>query len=251
VPSNHTTNRLLSLLGAEASPNFAAYLEPIEMPRDFKIAGLNEPITHYYFVDEGVASMVAAYADGKKAEVGLVGCEGVAPLSGILGCETMPYEAMMQVPGKGRRIEACALAQICADSREAHFILLRYVQMLMTQTSYTALSNATHTVEVRLARWLLMCHDRVEKDEINLTHEFMSIMLGSRRSGVTDAIHILEGERLIFAKRGLVTVRDRAGLEAFAGEAYGAPEREYDRIFGCQSTLSPATDQRVQQPLSM
>jgi CRP-like cAMP-binding protein len=98
------------------------------------------------------------------------------------------------------------------NSRSLHRSLLRYAQALNVQTSATAFANAEHTVEMRLARWLLMCHDRVDGDEFAITHEFMSMMLGVRRAGVTTTIHILEGNGLIRAKRGVITVRDREGL---------------------------------------
>ena len=98
------------------------------------------------------------------------------------------------------------------------------------QTSGTAFANAEHTMETRLARWLLMCHDRVDGDEIAITHEFMAMMLGVRRAGVTTAIHVLEGRDLVEAKRGVITILDRAKLEALADNAYGLPEAEYARL---------------------
>lgn len=100
------------------------------------------------------------------------------------------------------------------------------------QTSYTALSNAVHPVDERLARWLLMCHDRVDGDELALTHEFLSLMLAVRRPSVTTALHVLEGNRFITAERGYITIRDRRRLEEFAGDAYGRPEAEYKRLIG-------------------
>ena len=103
---------------------------------------------------------------------------------------------------------------------------------LWTQSTYTALSNAMHHVEERLARWILMCHDRVDGDRIELTHDFIAVMLGVRRPSVTTALHLLEGNKLIYSERGIVTVRDRLELEVFAADAYGIPEREYARVIG-------------------
>lgn len=100
------------------------------------------------------------------------------------------------------------------------------------QTSHTALSNAVHPIEERLARWILMCDDRSDAGEMPLTHEYMSIMLAVRRPSVTTSLHVLEGNGFIRAERGCVIVRDRAGLEEFAGDAYGSPEREYRRLIG-------------------
>jgi hypothetical protein len=107
-----------------------------------------------------------------------------------------------------------------------------FCYLVGVQAAYTALSNAVHQVDERLARWLLMCHDRTATDEISLTHEFLSLMLAVRRPSVTTAIHMLEGNRFISAERGFITIRDREGLEEFAADAYGGPEREYETILG-------------------
>ena len=117
-------------------------------------------------------------------------------------------------------------------SPSLHDLLLRYVQTLQLQASYTALSNAVHPIEERLARWLLMCHDRWDTNAMPLTHEFMSIMLAVRRPSVTTSLHVLEGNGFIRAERGNIIIRDRAGLEEFAGDSYGPPEREYERLIG-------------------
>ena len=120
-------------------------------------------------------------------------------------------------------------------------LLLRYAQAFSVQTSFTALSNAVHPIEERLARWLLMCHDRVEGNEVPLTHEFLSLMLAVRRPTVTTALHVLEGNRFITAERGLITIRDRPRLEEFAGNSYGRAETEYERLIG---RIDPAQPRR-------
>jgi Crp-like helix-turn-helix domain len=117
-----------------------------------------------------------------------------------------------------------------AEQVDLHRFLLRYTQVLNVRTSGTAFTNANHTLEMRLARWLLMCHDRVDGDDIEITHEFMAMMLGVRRAGVTTALHILEGNQLIRSIRGLVTIRDREKLEELADDAYGLPEAEDARL---------------------
>ena len=111
-------------------------------------------------------------------------------------------------------------------------LISRYAQTLFVQTAYTALSNATHRVDERLARWILMVHDRTVGNRLLLTHDFLAAVLNVRRPSVTTALHILEGRRFITAERGQVTIRDRAALEAFAGDAYGVPEREFARLIG-------------------
>jgi CRP-like cAMP-binding protein len=109
---------------------------------------------------------------------------------------------------------------------------LRYVEAFQVQVAHTALSHGSYTIEERLARWLLMCHDRLDGDDLPLVHEFLALMLGVRRSGVTLALQILEGAGVIHAKRGLITVHDRAKLQEIAGGSYGVPEVEYRRLIG-------------------
>ena len=135
------------------------------------------------------------------------------------------------------RIRADDLCRAVAARASLHKHLLRFVQAFTIQTAQTALSNGCHVIEQRLARWLLMCHDRVDGDELATTHEFLSLMLGVRRAGVTLALQALEDRGLISTKRGQITVLNRAKLEAVAGDSYGVPEAEYARLIGLP--LSP------------
>lgn len=138
----------------------------------------------------------------------------------------------MQVSGEGFRVESPVLAALIETRPGLRKILIRYAQSMHIQTCFTALSNALHGIEERLARWLLMCHDRTDGDEIEITHEFLSVMLAVRRSSVTTALHVLEGNRFIKSERGLITVINRPALEAYAHDTYGPPEREYQRLIG-------------------
>jgi CRP-like cAMP-binding protein len=149
-----------------------------------------------------------------------------------MGSDTAPNRIIIQVAGSGHRIGRAALIEAMDRSPSLRALLIRYVQALNVQTVFTALSNAVHPIEERLARWLLMCHDRIDGDEIGLTHEFMSVMLAVRRPSVTTALHVLEGNHFIRSERGWVTICDRKGLEEFAQDAYGKPEAEYDRLIG-------------------
>lgn len=225
-------NRLLAKLGEDDRARLASEFEAVDMPKGFPIAAPGAPITHLYFFESGIGSVVARSPEGFKAEVGLVGREGYLPAAGLLEPGTTVHEVVMQVGGGGYRIAAEALAAILAETPSILALLVRFQQYLGTQTAYTALSNAVHHVEERLARWLLMCHDRMDGDELALTHEYLSILLAVRRPSVTTALHVLEGERLIRATRGLITIRDREGLERFASDAYGVPEAEYARLIG-------------------
>ncbi len=130
------------------------------------------------------------------------------------------------------RIDAERYLDAIARSDTLHAALLRYVQTALVQSAQSMATNATQRVEARLARWLLMCHDRIDGDEIALTHEFMSMMIGAERSKVTITLHVLEGAGLIRAERGRIVIRDRGKLEELAGDGYGIPEAEYRRLIG-------------------
>lgn len=224
-------NKLLSRLRGDAFATIAAALEPIELPRSFVFSNPDVPAEYGYFIESGIGSIVAITPEGQRSEVGIFGPEGMTPASLVLDTASTPYSIFMQIPGHGFRIRAEALRQAMANEGLRH-LLSRYAYALSVQTSYTGLSNSVHHIDERLARWILMCHDRTSGDRIALTHEFLSVMLAVRRSSVTTALHVLEGKHLVYSERNLITVRDRRALELFAGDAYGVPEREYERLLG-------------------
>jgi CRP-like cAMP-binding protein len=167
-------------------------------------------------------------------------------ISNLLGVDRSPYEALIQVPGSTLRIRTENLLQVIATSRSFHSLLLKYVQVCNVQAACTALSHGGYTILARLARWLLMCHDRLEGNDVPLVHEFLAIMLGVRRPGVTEHLHLLEGVHAIKATRGLITIVDRPKLLEAAGDSYGLPEAEYERVLGrlersgwCVSRMDP------------
>ncbi|MDB6453097.1 Crp/Fnr family transcriptional regulator [Falsirhodobacter sp. 20TX0035] len=192
----------------------------------------NERPRHVFFPLDGVGSMLAVDKGDLRLESGLFGREGMTGLSIVTGGDRAVAEASVQVPGRALRMEADQLADLLLrhPGLRQHFLL--FVHAMLMQITQTALSNGQSTIERRLSRWLLMCHDRTAEDRLALTHEFLSIMLGVRRAGVTVATHLLEGKGLIRAERGEITILDRAGLEAEAGASYGLPEAEYARLFG-------------------
>lgn len=140
----------------------------------------------------------------------------------------------MTVPhtGAGMRISADALRRALGKSQTLHHALLLYGHAFIIQATYTAVANARNKVEERLARWILMAHDRLKTDDMALTHEFLAVMLGVRRAGVTIALQMLQQSALIEARRGRVRVLDRRGLERRSNGAYGEPEAEFQRLFG-------------------
>ena len=197
------------------------------------LVAANAPVEHVYFPESGIASIVSHLPHSGPTEVGIFGRDGMSATCLLLGVDTSPLETFVQIDeATALRIDAGRFLDVVAESRSLHAILMRYIQCFIMQVTHCAVSNAHHPVEVRLARWLLMCHDRTDGDELRLTHEFMAMMIGSRRSGVTVALHVLEGARMIVSQRSRVTIIDRPRLEDFAGEAYGPPEAEYRRLVG-------------------
>lgn len=225
-------NKLLRALMPEDYRLLQPHLESIELDRGMTLLSPDEPIGHVYFPSSGLTSIIAISSETQGIEIGLAGRDGMAGIAILLDSDRTPHRIFMQVGGSGYRIASADLQQALDFSASLRKLLLRYVQVFTVQTAYTALSNAIHTVEERLARWLLMSHDRQDVDEIPLTHEFMALMLGVRRPSVTIALHSLEGLGFIRATRGQVTIRNRPALEEFAGAAYGKPEAEYMRLIG-------------------
>ncbi|WP_337181005.1 Crp/Fnr family transcriptional regulator [Shinella sp.] len=187
---------------------------------------------HAYFFESGIASVVVRSPEGQHTDIGIIGRDGMCPTSAILDTDVDPFSIFMQMQGVACRVPILALRAVLESDREAQGLFGRYAQALAVQHAYTALSNAVHHIDERLARWILMCHDRADGAEISLTHEFLSVMLAVRRPSVTTALHLLEGKKLIYSERGVVIVRDRAALEAFAQDAYGECEKEYERLIG-------------------
>jgi CRP-like cAMP-binding protein len=222
-------NQLLTTLPREDFDALQPHLEPVSLELKQVLIEPNQPIEQVYFPESGYSSIVTN-GGGTKIEIGLIGREGMVGVPIALGVRSNPFQYFIQNAGNGLRLATSDLEQVIDERPSLHRVLLRYAQALSIQTSSTAFANANHTLEMRLARWLLMCHDRTEGDDIAITHEFMSMMLGVRRAGVTTALHVLEGSHLIRSTRGLVTVRDRDGLERFADDAYGLPEAEYTRL---------------------
>ncbi len=200
------------------------------LPKGRVLIEPNQTIEHVYFPESGVASVVALNSDHRPVEIAIAGWEGLVGPSVILGVDCTPHQSFFQMEGTGYRIATPHLIQVLEASRTLHDLLLRYIHVLTIQTAATAMSNGDSILSERLARWLLMCHDRVDGDELALTHEFLSLMLAVRRPGVTEAIHLLEGTGIIKARRANVTILDRERLEETAGDSYGVPEAEYERL---------------------
>jgi CRP-like cAMP-binding protein len=225
-------NRLLGALPPEDLARLWPRLERVELPVHHILHPAGEPITAVHFPEAGFVSMLATLENGDAAEVGLVGPEGVVGLPLLLGADRAPFEAMMQAGGTLLRLEAAAFQEELEARPAFRAALLRYVLAFTVQVSQTAACNGRHHVEDRLARWLLMAHDRVEGDDFPMTHEFLSMMLGVRRAGVSVAAATLQRAGLIRYERGRMAITDRPGLEAMSCECYNLVEQEFGRLLG-------------------
>lgn len=207
-----------------------ANLSPVALPLNKMIEAPNRAIDHVYFIEQGIVSVVGT-GQGSLIEVGLIGHEGMTGLAVILGVDRTPHKSFVQAAGHALQISTANLTRALDKNATLRRSLLRYCHTFLVQTANTAFVNGSRKLDERLARWLLMAHDRIGRDELPLTHEFLGIMLGVRRAGVTVGLRQLEERGLIVTQRGQVTISDRSGLEALAASAYGLPETEYERVF--------------------
>jgi CRP-like cAMP-binding protein len=225
-------NRLLAALPSGVLAELWPQLQSVELPFRHVLQAPGKPIEAVYFPETGWASMLAYMEDGDAAEVGLIGREGFIGLPVLLGADHDDIEAMVQGPGTALRMDARAFRQELQRLPALHDLLLRYALVHHGQVARTAACNGRHHTDQRLARWLLMGHDRAEGDEYPMTHEFLSMMLGVRRAGVTVSAGALQKAGHIQYGRGRITITDRPGLESVACECYGMVRRAQDRLFG-------------------
>jgi CRP-like cAMP-binding protein len=225
-------NHLLAKLAPADLALLAENFTSVTLERRHPLEHPNKKVENIYFMEHGIASVVAAGDSGRQIEVGLIGCEGVTGLPVILGDDRSPHSTYIQIAGDGQKIPVQAFRNAVSRSAPLRAVLMHYMQAFIVQTTHTAVANARGSVEERLARWILMAHDRVDGDDIALTHEFLAIMLGTRRPGVTEGVQALSAKKLIRTDRGLITVIDRDGLLKRAGKFYGVPEAEYNRLLG-------------------
>lgn len=220
-------NCLLTTLAADDFAHLGPALERVPLRQHETVLDPHQPIEHAYFIEGGLCSILGDTGDG-RIEIGLVGREGMVGIPLVLGADRGPYAVIVQSDGEAMRISAADLREALDANPTLRSLLGRYVQSFIVQVGDTAYANVELTIEARLARWILMYQDRLEQDDLPITHGFLSLMLGVRRPGVTTATHVLEGAGLIRARRGLITVLDREKLRDMAGPTYGRAEAEYE-----------------------
>jgi len=225
-------NRVLALLPRADYERLRPHLDHTALKYRQSLYRAHRPIGFVYFIETGVGSLVNTMANGDAAEVGTIGNEGVVGLPLVLQDERTPTSVYVQVPGAGLRMKASLFRKELARSASLRTVMLHYTHAFFNQVAQSAACNQFHSLEQRCCRWLLMTHDRMASDNFLLTQEFLAMMLGVQRTGVTEAAGGLQRAGLITYRRGHVTIRNRRGLERRACECYGIAKREFDRLLG-------------------
>jgi CRP-like cAMP-binding protein len=223
-------NRLLQLLTHEDYERLRPHLHPVDLAYRELLYETDTNIDFLWFIESGVGSLVNTMENGDAAEVGTIGNEGIVGLPLLFGDHRAPTSVYVQVPGAGLRIRADLFMKEFEQSLSMRIVMLHYAHAFFNQVAQSAACNQLHSLRQRCCRWLLMTHDRMNADEFQLTHEFLAMMLGVRRAGVTVAAGMLRRSGLIHYKHGNVTILDRAGLERQSCECYAVSRREFDRL---------------------
>jgi len=215
-------NTILSSLPAREFSLLSPHLQQEVFESHSILHEAGEPIQFAYFLNEGLASLVILTREGKSVEVAVVGSEGLTGIPLTVGIDRGPYRVIMQSPGSGFKVKAESLMQVLRSAPELHRLLDRYSLVQGLQIAQIAACNRLHEIDQRLARWLLMCQDRVNSDLLPVTHEFLGQMLGAGRPSVSLAAGTLQRAGLITNLRGKVRIQDRKSLEQAACECYRA-----------------------------
>ena len=226
-----TQNDILTSLSDASLKRLIPILEHVELPRGQVLYRADEVISHVYFPDRAMISVVAYTEHGQGAEVSVIGCEGATGLDVILGADRSSNENITQMADGAYRIKTTDVRAEFAKGGELNLLLLKFVRKLIVQMSQTALCNRLHSTEMRLSRWLLMCHDRSNSDVMQLTQEFIALMLGANRTTVTMTAIALQNAGFISYKRGTITIIDRKGLEEFTCPCYSTIRAAYGSDF--------------------
>ena len=234
-------NRILAALPEAEFALLAGHLSGVELTLGESLHRAGEPITYVYFVESGFISALSVLSDGQPVEIGLIGVEGAAGVSVILGARNSYSETMCQTGGDAYRVTSASLKEVIAHAPHLRDLLLRYTHVFHVQVAQTAACNAHHELRQRLARWLLAAHDRSGVAELSLTQDLIAVMLGVRRSTVSIAASMLQKAGLIRYQHGHITILDRVRLEHAACECYEAVAKEYRAVFGVYPLiLAPA-----------
>jgi CRP-like cAMP-binding protein len=224
-------NRLLSAMDSSDLQLLLPSLEEVSLALGEVLETAGKPVSHVYFVQSGLVSIIAISGRNRRIEVGMVGAEGMTGFAAILDDDQSANQIVVQGTGTALRMSTAEIKRAMLSSISLRGCLLRFVHVFIAQASQTALANGCAKLEERLARWVLMSHDRIGGADIGVTHDILARCLGVRRPAVTLAMHLLEGEGVIKSTRSHISVVDRDGLRKLANVSYGVPEMAYDRLF--------------------
>lgn len=233
-------NQLLAILPPRALAQMLPRLVRIPLPLRMPIYRPDSVIDTVYFVETGMISVVAMLSDGTQTEIGMIGSEGMAGSGLVAGNEVSFSDCMVQMPGEGFRMGAADFRRELESNPALRALIVRYHEALFLQVAQTAACNGRHGLEQRLARWLLMAHDRADGHELHSTQEYIAMMLGAHRPSVTLAAGALQRAGLIRYSNGRVTVLDRGRLEAAACECYGTVQRRLVALLGAPAARTPS-----------
>jgi len=237
------TNRLLSLLADHDYERLRPHLSHVAFEYRKSLYEASRPIDHVYFPIDGVASLVITTSDGSSAEVGTIGSEGFVGLPVCLGDRDAPSSVYVQVPGTALQIDARIFRDELSLNPALNLVMLRYAHAFFNQVAQSAACAHLHRVEQRCCRWLLMTRDRMPSGDFLLTHEFLGMMLGVRRTTVTDVMGGLQKAGLIRYRRGHVTILNHEALRQRACECYEISKLEFDRMLG-DTPVAPRSDKK-------
>jgi CRP-like cAMP-binding protein len=226
------SNRLIAGLPRRERKRILDSCEKLDLAFGDIVSERNKSVAYVYFPLTCFISLVATLKGHPPLEMGLIGNEGMLGATVILGVNVAPLRAVVQGAGTALRINTVDFRLILGEGKALPRTINRYLYVMLAQLSQTAACNHFHEIEPRLARWLLMTHDRAHADHFHLTHEFLADMLGVRRSGITVAAGALQAKNLIGYTRGEISILDRTGLEAAACECYEVVNRDYQQLFG-------------------
>ncbi len=225
-------NQILAALSETDYQRLAPHLQFVLLPLGKVLLEPNEPVKEVYFPQQAMISLVSIMMDGSTTEIGLIGNEGMIGLSAVLGGGGTTSRSIVQIAGTAVKLPTHIVQQEFNRGEKLQKLLLLYTQALLTQVSQSAACNRQHTIEERLARWLLSVQDCVLKNELPLTQEFIANMLGIRRSGVTVAAGTLQQAGMISYHRGIIKILNQEDLEATACECYRLVQSEFIRLLG-------------------
>lgn len=241
-------NALLSLLNADDFELIRPHLKRVSHSSGDVIAAPGAPLDYARFPEGAVTALLTVMRDGARLAVGLIGYEGLIGCPLLHGARQWQHEVVVRAAqSTALRIDCDRLLDACRQSPSLHHLLLRYSGNFVSQVGRTSVSNLVEPLERRMARWILLYHDRLDGDDVPITHAELGIMLGVRRASITDMLHVLEGRHAISGMRGHIVVRDRARVEEIAGETYGDVERDYAALIGPfgKSPAPPQQEARV------